>query len=674
MKFICDKCSAKYSISDQKVRKKVLKIRCKKCSHVIIVRDPQSRAQRPDAGGQAAAQPQRQTAPQVGQAHTAKTAGSPFQQQQGSSYNGHSFVHNQGQSGGDLKLDLSEPQQQEERTVIARISTDWIRQMREEKQEEPIWFMAIHGQPTGPVVKSEVIRNIQQGQVKADTLIWCGGWPEWTAASHVAELKEAFQFQARMTPPPVGAPAHVQQLKETPREPIHTPNYNNNFGEPSSPLAAQAQNQTYASTPSVEQLHAVEPAVPESPHTLPSSLGASPLSLLQQPATSETIADPVRPEPMTAKPNGGSLGGAFGSTLAPSQPSLSEPQEPLARGPVAPQQSDFPSVFPPSQTAPAPHQQDVAHEAQAVPAVEFIESSAEADFFAKPSSEFMAAVDSKQDLVEVALPPIPIDEPEEEFDIDDADIIEIRETLKPKWSARLAVAAGLGVVAALLTLPMLLNNRDSNATSQQTLPTPRLTTNETKPAVRLSKKDEEARRRLLAQDNASPAVVPKPGVKEKKRRVVRRVRRRFRRTRITRVKKVPKKTKLGSIDDKINKLFMKKFGGGKTKKSAEPEVGAGIDKALAKRLYKELNNQNSKVQYCYNLHLKSGNYLAGILKLTLGVSPGGRVNSIKVSPRRFKGKRFTNCLIRTIRYKWRFTPFDGETVYLEAKYSLKASY
>ena len=34
---------------------------------------------------------------------------------------------------------------------------------------------------------------------------------------------------------------------------------------------------------------------------------------------------------------------------------------------------------------------------------------------------------------------------EEEFDIDDADIIEIRETLKPKWAARIAVIAGLSV-------------------------------------------------------------------------------------------------------------------------------------------------------------------------------------------------------------------------------------
>ena len=39
MKIECDKCSVKYSIADEKVRGKTFKIRCKKCSNVIIVRD-----------------------------------------------------------------------------------------------------------------------------------------------------------------------------------------------------------------------------------------------------------------------------------------------------------------------------------------------------------------------------------------------------------------------------------------------------------------------------------------------------------------------------------------------------------------------------------------------------------------------------------------------------------
>jgi predicted Zn finger-like uncharacterized protein len=38
MKIVCEACQAKYSIADDKVRGKIFKIRCKKCSHVIVVR------------------------------------------------------------------------------------------------------------------------------------------------------------------------------------------------------------------------------------------------------------------------------------------------------------------------------------------------------------------------------------------------------------------------------------------------------------------------------------------------------------------------------------------------------------------------------------------------------------------------------------------------------------
>src|SRR5690348_10936259 len=39
MKFFCDRCQTKYSIADEKVRRKVLKVRCKTCSNIIEVRE-----------------------------------------------------------------------------------------------------------------------------------------------------------------------------------------------------------------------------------------------------------------------------------------------------------------------------------------------------------------------------------------------------------------------------------------------------------------------------------------------------------------------------------------------------------------------------------------------------------------------------------------------------------
>src|SRR5262249_28747412 len=40
MKFQCERCKTRYSIADEKVRGKILKIRCKTCSTIITVKDP----------------------------------------------------------------------------------------------------------------------------------------------------------------------------------------------------------------------------------------------------------------------------------------------------------------------------------------------------------------------------------------------------------------------------------------------------------------------------------------------------------------------------------------------------------------------------------------------------------------------------------------------------------
>src|SRR4051794_6279827 len=39
MKFVCERCQTRYSIADDKVRQKILKIRCKTCENVITVRE-----------------------------------------------------------------------------------------------------------------------------------------------------------------------------------------------------------------------------------------------------------------------------------------------------------------------------------------------------------------------------------------------------------------------------------------------------------------------------------------------------------------------------------------------------------------------------------------------------------------------------------------------------------
>src|SRR6478609_10724287 len=65
MKFVCDRCQTKYSIADERVRGKVLKVKCKTCANLITVREARqpsvagvptlsSGAARPRSGAQAA--------------------------------------------------------------------------------------------------------------------------------------------------------------------------------------------------------------------------------------------------------------------------------------------------------------------------------------------------------------------------------------------------------------------------------------------------------------------------------------------------------------------------------------------------------------------------------------------------------------------------------------------
>src|SRR4029453_14767156 len=60
MKFVCDRCQTKYSIADERVRGKVLKVKCKTCANVIVVREagrPPSVAGVPTLSAAAGARP-----------------------------------------------------------------------------------------------------------------------------------------------------------------------------------------------------------------------------------------------------------------------------------------------------------------------------------------------------------------------------------------------------------------------------------------------------------------------------------------------------------------------------------------------------------------------------------------------------------------------------------------
>src|SRR5215831_7504016 len=57
VKFLCDRCKTRYSIGDDRVRGKILKIRCKNCGNVITVREGMA----PELDAELAGRPKKST-------------------------------------------------------------------------------------------------------------------------------------------------------------------------------------------------------------------------------------------------------------------------------------------------------------------------------------------------------------------------------------------------------------------------------------------------------------------------------------------------------------------------------------------------------------------------------------------------------------------------------------
>ena len=111
MKFTCDHCSTRYTLSDEKVRNKVLKIRCKVCENIMVVRDPNA--------GQPAPKP--------------------------------------------LAARPAPPQPEEDRTQLSNPLGAGF---------DAEWYAAAAGMQHGPMPIERLIDEIRQGQVKADDLVW----------------------------------------------------------------------------------------------------------------------------------------------------------------------------------------------------------------------------------------------------------------------------------------------------------------------------------------------------------------------------------------------------------------------------------------------------------------------------------------------------------------------
>src|SRR5580704_6224144 len=123
MKIVCDACQAKYSISDDKVQGKVFKIRCKKCSNIIVVR---------------------------GGANAAEAAPAPQEKD--------TRVYDYGYDGGGGAAGGA---------------------------DDVVWHLVINQDQVGPMSVGEVQQRFASGEIDGETFAWREGFADWLPLAQV---------------------------------------------------------------------------------------------------------------------------------------------------------------------------------------------------------------------------------------------------------------------------------------------------------------------------------------------------------------------------------------------------------------------------------------------------------------------------------------------------------
>src|SRR5512142_2953402 len=199
MKFTCDRCDAQYMISDEKVGPNGVKVRCKKCSHVILVRRAENGAvsnEVPTAASAPAPTPTGEgLEAELGQAFDNAFGGGPAGAEPSAAA---------GAAEPKSDLDSTQAVSPEEAAKLAARSAP----------PEPAateWYVAIGQAQVGPLPLAEVRRKWEAGDIGPDSLVWRPGMGDWAALSGVSDLAAYLapvpRGAARPKPAPTPVPA-----------------------------------------------------------------------------------------------------------------------------------------------------------------------------------------------------------------------------------------------------------------------------------------------------------------------------------------------------------------------------------------------------------------------------------------------------------------------------------
>ncbi len=253
MRFVCDSCRAQYMISDEKVGAKGVKVRCKKCGFVILVRKTAQTAPPPpapsDEGADAtqvmqnpltgsgtgqSAPPSSDpdvTAPGVAPPSGAGKSGSGLfagveEDEIGAVFDqvlqsGSHKVVASSEDGGDGGGSALGDESPDDRLSTRVLDVETVRKLAEEtaqggaggsgahvngkngkapadtEPEKHEWFVAIDEKQVGPLALEKVKAHWDSGEIGPDSLCWRAGFSDWLPLSEVAELASVLAPQPK---------------------------------------------------------------------------------------------------------------------------------------------------------------------------------------------------------------------------------------------------------------------------------------------------------------------------------------------------------------------------------------------------------------------------------------------------------------------------------------------
>lgn len=156
MNFSCPSCQAKYQVADEKVAGRSLKMKCRKCGHLIPIQG---------SAVSIAPLPTHSMAPASG-ASIAPLVEAPLPK-----------VRVTGALAPHAPSMPPVAKAQAPRLIAAL------------PRPEVLWHVGIGGKVVGPLSRAQVIDHVLLGDVNAETFVWCEGMPEWKPLPEVADLR-----------------------------------------------------------------------------------------------------------------------------------------------------------------------------------------------------------------------------------------------------------------------------------------------------------------------------------------------------------------------------------------------------------------------------------------------------------------------------------------------------